>query len=161
MAEAIAEKAERSGFKEAVCINTGRIYDSCCDKDCLQDMQVYFPGSAQAIIDNAVSVRGEKIEVIDVYIDVEPLPFNRGYYTVDMTFFFRVEVSAYTSPFAIPVNVSGVAAFTKRSVLYGSEGNAKVFTSNAASTVGSVNGNNMPRATVQASDRKQAGVAGT
>ena len=28
--------------KEAVCINAGRIYDSCSDKDCLEDLRVYF-----------------------------------------------------------------------------------------------------------------------
>ena len=31
-----------NGFKEAVCINAGRIYDSCSDKDCLEDLRVYF-----------------------------------------------------------------------------------------------------------------------
>ena len=29
-------------FKEAVCIDAGRIYDSCGDKDCLEDLRVYF-----------------------------------------------------------------------------------------------------------------------
>ena len=29
-------------FKEAVCIDAGRIYDSCTDKDCLTDLQVFF-----------------------------------------------------------------------------------------------------------------------
>ena len=33
--------AEFSCFKEAVCINAQRIYDSCSDKDCLEDLQVF------------------------------------------------------------------------------------------------------------------------
>ena len=28
-------------FKEAVCIDAGRVYDSCCDRDCLEDLRVY------------------------------------------------------------------------------------------------------------------------
>ena len=29
-------------FKEAVCIDASRVYDSCGDKDCLEDLRVYF-----------------------------------------------------------------------------------------------------------------------
>ena len=31
------------------------------------------------VIDHAVSVRAKKAEIITTYIDVEALPFNRGY----------------------------------------------------------------------------------
>ena len=29
---------ESATFKEAVCIDAGRVYDSCCDRDCLEDL---------------------------------------------------------------------------------------------------------------------------
>ena len=35
-------------IKEAVCIDTNRVYDSCADKDCLEDLKVYFTNSAQS-----------------------------------------------------------------------------------------------------------------
>ena len=59
--------------KEAVCIDAGRVYDSCSDKDCLEDMRVYFTERDQMIIDHAVSVRAKKVCVLTTYIDVEAL----------------------------------------------------------------------------------------
>ena len=63
-------------FKEAVCIDTGRIYDSCSDKDCLEDLRVYFTECNQRIVDQAVSVRSRRADVITVYIDIEPVPVS-------------------------------------------------------------------------------------
>ena len=116
-------------FKEAVCINAGRVYDSCSDKDCLEDLQVLFTNQTQPIIDNALSVKCRRVEVLNVFLDVEPIPFNKGFYSVDMTFFFKVHIDAYTSPLECPTPVCGVAIFSKKVILYGSEGGVKVFTS--------------------------------
>ena len=116
-------------FKEAVCIIAGRVYDSCSDKDCLEDLQVLFTNQTQPIIDNALSVKCRRVEVLNVFLDVEPIPFNKGFYSVDMTFFFKVHIDAYTSPLECPTPVCGVAIFSKKVILYGSEGGVKVFTS--------------------------------
>ena len=48
-----------AALKEAVCIDAMRIYDSCSDKDCLEDLRVLFPTSVQPglwIISNNVRV---------------------------------------------------------------------------------------------------------
>ena len=82
-------------FKEAVCIDAGRVYDSCCDRDCLEDLRIYFTECGQSVVENAISVRSRKVELITAYVDVEPVPFNKGYYSVDMTFFFEVTVDVY------------------------------------------------------------------
>ena len=38
-------------FKDAVCtFDTGRVYDSCCDRDCLEDLRVMFNTEGQAQI---------------------------------------------------------------------------------------------------------------
>ena len=29
-------------IKEAVCVDTGRVYDSCMDRDCVENVRVYF-----------------------------------------------------------------------------------------------------------------------
>ena len=47
------------GIREAVCIHTKKIYDSCRDKDCIEDLRVYPTRGSQAVIDRALSVRGE------------------------------------------------------------------------------------------------------
>ncbi|HIZ56082.1 MAG TPA: hypothetical protein H9671_07755 [Firmicutes bacterium] len=122
-------------FKEAVCIDAGRIYDSCSDKDCLEDLRVYFTDAGQPLIDNAYSVKCRRVEVLNVFLDVEPVPFNRGFYSVDMTYFFLVRLDAYTSPVAAPIQVDGLATFCKKVILYGSEGNVKVFSTEGQSMV--------------------------
>ena len=81
-------------IREAVCIDTNRVYDSCADKDCLADLRVYFPPQYQQTIDRATNVRCRGCEILNVFIDVERVPFNRGFYSVDITFFFKVTLDA-------------------------------------------------------------------
>ncbi|MDL2232027.1 hypothetical protein LJC63_00410 [Ruminococcaceae bacterium OttesenSCG-928-L11] len=114
-------------FKEAVCIEAGRIFDSCSDKDCLEDLQVFFTVQGQSIIDQSALIKCKSAEVLDVYLQVEPVPFNKGFYAVDITFYFRISFSAYTSPVSTPVNVRGLAFHSKKVILFGSEGNVKTF----------------------------------
>ena len=121
-------------FKEAVCIDAGRIFDSCTDKDCLSDLQVFFTDRTQPVIDNAISAKVKDLDIITVFLDVEPVPFNKGFYSVDITFFFKVSVAAYTSPVIPPAIIHGVAAFSKKVILYGSDGNVKVYTSTDSRT---------------------------
>lgn len=118
-----------SKIKEAVCIDTNRVYDSCADKDCLEDLRVYFTDSAQCVIDRATNVRCRGAEVLNAFIEVERVPFNRGFYSVDITYFFKVCLDVFTGPSNSPSTVEGLATFSKKCILYGSEGNVKVFSS--------------------------------
>ncbi|MEG2597382.1 MAG: hypothetical protein RR977_03055, partial [Oscillospiraceae bacterium] len=118
-------------FKEAVCINAGRIYDSCSDKDCLEDLRVYFTDCTQPIIDAAHNIKCRKVEILNVFMDVENVPFNKGFYSVDMTYYFLVTLDTYASQICTPNTVQGLATFSKKVILYGSEGNVKNFSSNA------------------------------
>ena len=121
--------AEFSCFKEAVCINAQRIYDSCSDKDCLEDLQVFFSDQTQPIINKAISVKCKKVKILCVNVDVESVPFNKGFYSVDMTFYFLVEVAATLAPGGAPVTVCGISYFNKKVILYGSEASSKEFSS--------------------------------
>ncbi|GHU81224.1 hypothetical protein FACS1894191_7940 [Clostridia bacterium] len=114
-------------FKEAVCIEAGRIFDSCSDKDCLEDLQVFFTVQGQSIIDQSALIKCKSAEVLDVYLTVEPVPFNKGFYAVDITFYFRINFSAYTSPVSTPINVRGLAFHSKKVILFGSEGSVRTF----------------------------------
>lgn len=149
--------AGSNNFKEAVCIDAGRIYDSCSDKDCVEGVEVFFTDSGQAVIEQANSVKCKSIEVLNVLLDVEPVLFNRGFYSVDMTFFFCVKLETYTSPLASCVNVTGLAVHNKKVILYGSEGNVRTFCSTDRYAMGSMPAEelcktNLPRACLQVVD---------
>ncbi|MEG1964640.1 MAG: hypothetical protein RR064_00690 [Oscillospiraceae bacterium] len=140
-----------SCFKEAVCVDTRRIYDSASDKDCLDDLQVYFTDLDQKIIDTATSVRIKECEILHVFLDVESIAFNKGFYSVDITFFFEVKLSVYTAPLIPPITIRGLSIFSKKVILYGSEGNVRTFSSDQVCVHQKPN-NNMPLATVQCVD---------
>lgn len=142
---------------DTVCIDADRIYDSCGAKDCLRDLPLLFTEKNQALVNSACSVRICKASVITATVDVEPVAFHRGFYAIDMIFYFDVSCDVYASAGAIPTTVNGLAMYGKRVVLYGSEGCAKTFTSDSnivceepenACTYHS----SLPKATVQISD---------
>lgn len=116
------------GIREAVCIHTKKIYDSCRDKDCIEDLRFYPKLQCVDVLNRALSVKGGTAKLLYVYVDVEPVNFNRGFYTVDMRFFYAVTLQAYLSCPA-PITVEGLCVFDKRVILFGSEGNAKIFSS--------------------------------
>lgn len=113
----------------SVCIDAQRVYDSCSDKDCLKDLKVYFTEETQALIDTAVSVRLKDAEVISVLTDLEPVPFHKGFYSVDMTYFFMITLDVFTAMGITPITALGLSIFNKKVILYGSEGSVKIFSS--------------------------------
>ena len=141
-------------IREAVCIHTRKIYDSCKDKDCLEGLRVYLTSASQSAVDNALNIRSKYAELLYASTAVEPVSFNRGYYTVDIRFFYRIIGEASTlSSQTIPI--TGLATFDKRVLLFGSEGNAKVFTSDISTanvTSQMVERSNLPTAVIEAVD---------
>ena len=143
----------RDYFKEAVCIDAQRVYDSCSDKDCLEDIRVLFPAARQPLVDSATNVRIRDVSVITVYMDLQPIPFNKGFYSVDMTFFFDVALDLFGGPTSCPVPINGVAVFNKKVILYGSEGNVKLFTSGCSlDDLQAEDARILPKATVQVAE---------
>jgi hypothetical protein len=125
--------------KEAVCINIDKVYDSCKEKDCIEDAPVFFKADdnceeaeLKKIINNAINVKIRRAEVVDVFTDIEEVPFKRGFFTVDIRYFIVV-----TLDFFVPktncapkiVTVKGLVNFDKKVILFGSEGNVKMFKS--------------------------------
>ncbi len=145
-------------FKEAVCIDAGRVYDSCCDRDCLEDLRCFFTPEAQAYIERAISVRLKSAEVINVYINVEPVNFNKGFYSCDLTFFFKLEFDLFMSPNTCPIEIKGISSFNKKVILFGSEGNVKIFSSKSLDNEytncdkAAKETSNMPKCVVQSVD---------
>lgn len=127
-----SEETKAANF-DPVCVDAPRVYDSCGAKDCVRDLPVFFSPENQAIVETASSVRISSASVITSTVEVEPVAFHRGFYSVDATIYFAVCCEIYSSAGALPVNANGLAVYAKRVVLYGSESSVKTFTSSSVS----------------------------
>lgn len=72
--------------------------------------------------------RARYAELIHVGVDVSPVPFHRGSYSVDLTYYYRVLADALMGN-ARPVPILGLGVFSKRIVMYGGSSGAKRFDS--------------------------------
>ncbi len=147
-------ECENMPYDDAVCIHTDKIYDQCRDKDCITDLRVFLTQEGQALVNDAINVRIRKAEVIWIYSDVESVPFQRGYYSVDLKYFFKITFDVFTGC-GKPCKISGLATFDKKVILYGSEGSAKVFGTKYSGTcfdAQSWKKTNMPKVVVEVVD---------
>lgn len=140
--------------REAVCIHTRKVYDSCREKECLRDLRVYLTSTSQAILENTVNVKAREAELLCAVIDVEPITYNRGFFTVDVRYFYRVTFDA-SCGVGRPKTLCGLAIYDKRTVLFGSEGSARIFSSdfaNRAQDMQNPERTNLPVAVVEVVD---------
>ncbi len=114
---------------EPVCVDVDRIYDSCGAKDCLRDLTVFFTADDQQLVETATAARITRASVLTTTVNVDGVAFHRGYYSVDAGLYFAVFVELYTAAGSLPTTVTGLATFSKRAVLYGSDANVKSFSS--------------------------------
>jgi len=143
-----------SCIKEAVCVHTKKVFDSCRDKECLQDLKVSLTRCSQEILDKAMNVKPKKVELVWVYIDVESVPFNKGFYTVDVRYFYKVTCDAFCGV-GRPYEITGLATYDKRVILYGSEGSVRIFSSTYVpgnNDIQQWERTNMPKAIVEVVD---------
>ena len=129
----------------------------CTDKDCLENIRVYLTNCGQEVVDRAISVKVTKAEVIWVFTDVEPVPFDRGFYSIYLQYYFKVTLQVYTG-LGNPTEVEGLATFEKKVILFGSEGNAKIFESKYKEDAFDAQlwkKTNMPHAVVEVGDYKR------
>ncbi len=144
----------QNDLRESVCIDAKRVYDCCKDRDCVSDARVYFNAEDQSVLDSSISLKPISAEIIFTYIDVEPLQFNKGFYTVDARIFIKSCYDAYTG-LSRPTRIEGLTVFDKRAILFGSEGNAKTYSSLYMENSYDIPlpvGNNMPIAAVEVLD---------
>ncbi|MCI5945611.1 MAG: hypothetical protein MRZ39_01735 [Oscillospiraceae bacterium] len=119
-------------FKEAVCVDVQRIFDSCSDRDCIYDLPITLTQDSAPITDEMDIVRTRCAEVEVTCISVDPVPFKNGFYAVDITYRFKITAEAFTQGFCknqAGTILCGTALWNKRVILYGSEGTSKIFTS--------------------------------
>jgi hypothetical protein len=118
--------------REAVCIQVEKIYDSCKEKDCIENARVRFYDLShhqRETINNAFNVKIRKSVIKDVITDIEPVPFKRGFYTVDVKFIIKVTLDFFVHKGCKTEieTIKGEISFDKKIILFGSEGNVKIF----------------------------------
>lgn len=150
---------ETESVQEAVCIHTRKVMDSCRDKDCLEDLQFYPTVASADTLSSAISLKGSCAELLHVFVSVEPVCFNRGYYAVDMRYYYRVTLQAYQSTSVRGTEVEGLCVFDKRCILFGGEGGSKRFSSRDIYTEGELPAaEGLPLAVVEAVDPMVLGI---
>lgn len=115
-------------LRQAMSIHTRKITDSCRDKDCIEDLPVYLTVSSQRLLDSAAGTRVRCAELINTYIDVEPVAFDRNHYCIDVTFYYRVVADTVIGGNR-PATLYGLSVFTKRAVLCGEDSKAHIYRS--------------------------------
>lgn len=113
--------------RETVCIDTYRVLDSCRDRDCYEDVKVYLTEMGQELISRTQSVRTKSAHIISAQIDVNSVPFNRGFYQINIRIYVRITFEVCLN--GAPQELCGVAVVEKNVILFASEGNVNIFKS--------------------------------
>ena len=112
----------------ACCIDTYRIYDSCRNQECLEDLRVLVTDEGQRILDSASAIRVKGVKVLWAKIDTEEMPFNKGYYQINIRYYFHCVLDCCTG-LGTGQDVAGLCVSDQSVLLYGGEGNVSVFKS--------------------------------
>ena len=126
--------SDRGGTKtETVCIDTNRVLDSCRDRDCFEDVKVLLTDLGNEILEHTTNIRAKNAYIVSTQIVIDPIKFNRGFYSVNIKFFVKICFEACLCG-GRSQDFEGIAVVEKRVILYGSESNVSVFKSSADST---------------------------
>ena len=120
------------GGKDTVCIETNRILDSCRDRDCFENVRVYLTDIGNDIIERTSNVRTKEAAISLTHISIDPVRFNRGFYTVNIRFYIKLIFEACVAN-GRSQELEGIAVLEKRVVLFGGESNVSIFKSRPCS----------------------------
>ena len=118
--------------KETVCIEANRVLDSCRDRDCYENVQVFLTAFGNEIIERTGNIRVKDSCITWSSITVDPIAFNKGFYSVNLRLYIKITFEACLAPGRIQ-EFDGVAVLDKNVVLFGGESNLNVFKSNGTS----------------------------
>lgn len=114
--------------KETVCIETNRILDSCRDRDCFENIQVFLTDCGKEIIEHTSAVRVKSACIRQANISLDPVQFNRGFYSVNIRFYVRLVFEACIGN-GRSQEFDGVAVLEKKVILFGGDCNSNIFRS--------------------------------
>ena len=142
-----------SAARESYGIEVSRILDACRDRDCFENVRVFLTCAGDELIARTGNVRVKCAKIVGSNIAVDPIQFNRGFYSVLIRFYVlcRFEVCA---PIAQSQEVEGIAVLEKRVVLFGGESNVSIFRSKAGESFCGIPdpvycGHNAPEAVIE------------
>ena len=112
--------------KETVCIEANRILDSCRDRDCYENVRVFLTCLGNEIIERTGNIRVKNSCITWASVTVDPIAFNKGFYSVNIRLYIKITFEACIAPGRIQ-EFDGVAVIEKSVVLFGGESNLNVF----------------------------------
>ena len=118
-----------SGSRDMVCIETNKILDSCRDRDCFENVPVFLTDCGSEIIEHTASVRVKDSCIAGSYVSIEPVKFNRGFYSVNIRFYLKITFEACICG-GRSQEFEGVVVLEKNVVLFGGESNVSIYKSN-------------------------------
>lgn len=119
-----------SGFssRDVCCIEADKIYDSCRDRDCFENVRVNLSEFGYEIIGRTGNIRAKDAYIAWTYIGLDRVRFNRGFYTVNIRYYIKINFEACIGANK-PQEFEGIATVDKKVVLFGGEKNVNVFRS--------------------------------
>jgi len=117
-----------SGSRDMVCIETNKILDSCRDRDCFENVPVFLTDCGSEIIEHTASVRVKDSCIAGSQVLIEPVKFNRGFYSVNIRFYLKIVFEACIGN-GRSQEFEGIAVLDKNVVLFGGESNVSIFKS--------------------------------
>ncbi len=111
---------------ETVCIETNRILDSCRDRDCFENVRVFLTDLGKEIIEHTATVRVKSACITETHISLDPVQFNRGFYTVNIRFYVKLTFEACIGN-GRSQEFEGIAVLDKKVILYGGDCNVSTF----------------------------------
>ncbi|MBQ8207175.1 MAG: hypothetical protein IJZ89_00370 [Clostridia bacterium] len=121
------------GGRDLVCIEAAHVLDSCRDRDCFEDVGVYLTDFGQEIIEHTGNVRVKCAEISEACITVDPVQFNRGFFSVNVRLFVNVRFEACVG--GRNQEFDGVTALEKKVILYGGECGVNTFRSGTCDNI--------------------------
>ncbi len=113
-----------------VCVETNRILDSCRDRDCYENVRVFLTDLGEEIIERTTQIRVKDAAIAWTYIGIDPVQFNRGFYTVHIRFYIKLILEACICP-GRSQEFDGIAVLEKQVVLFGGDSGVCIFRSGA------------------------------
>ena len=156
MADTRYNCSQNNAGRDTACIEAARILDSCRDRDCYENVKVFLSSFGNDIIRRTTNIRVTDACIAWANISVDPIPFNRGFYTVNVRLYIKVSFEACVGRERSQC-FDGIAVVDKKAVLYGGENNVTVFKSTGENDFCSAiplccSSGNLPTATVELVD---------
>lgn len=123
----------KGGETRTVCVETNRILDSCRDRDCYENVKVFLTDLGQEIIEHTTQVRVKDACIAWTYIGIDPVQFNRGFYTVHIRFYIKLIFEACVCA-GRSQEFDGIAVLEKQVVLFGGDSSVSIFRSSSDGT---------------------------